>query len=256
MTSGVMVKVNLRLKNVGMNLSNEHRQCCTEQKKRYLKSCKIKNGLNKSEYMMKETTATIIRQDPFIAFINNLMTEEECDSVIARLEEAEFARSEGFNYENNENDVSDYRTSKTFYDMDNIFSDYTQLVFNSVKDRFWYMPFSIQNLELVQSQRYGVGEEYKKHCDYFNYGPTQIKTNNDRIATMILYLNDDFEGGETEFHELGIKIKPKKGAALYFEYNYIPELNHKTIHSGNPVTKGEKLIFTTWIRHHPYSGGI
>lgn len=203
---------------------------------------------------MKETKATILKNEPFIAYIYNVLNDDECDYVISKLEEAEFCHSEGMDYETSKNEVTDYRTSNTFYDMDGVFLDYNQMIFNAVKDRFWYMPFSIDNIEPVQSQRYGVGQEYKKHCDYFNYGPNQIKTDNDRIATLILYLNDDFEGGETEFHELGIKIKPKKGAALYFEYNYIPELNYKTLHSGNPVTKGEKLIFTSWIRHHPYSG--
>lgn len=202
---------------------------------------------------MKQTKANIIRNEPFIAYIYELLTDAECDYVTQRLEQAKFDQSSAVDFESNESKVTDYRTSQTFYDTNGVFVDYNELVYNAIKHRFWYMPFSVNHIEPVQSQKYGAGQEYKKHCDYFNYGD-DVNTKNDRVATLILYLNDDFEGGETEFHELGIKITPKKGSALYFEYNYIPELNYKTMHSGNPVTKGEKLIFTSWIRHYPYTG--
>lgn len=37
-----------------------------------------------------------------------------------------------------------------------------------------------------------------------------------RLSTLILYLNDDFKGGQTDFPELGISVEPTAGDAIYF----------------------------------------
>ena len=69
---------------------------------------------------------------------------------------------------------------------------------------------------------------------------------------MIIYLNDNFSGGETLFNFLNIKIKPEKGSVLFFDYKYIDDLNIKTSHEGLSVIEGTKYIINYWIRHKPY----
>lgn len=94
---------------------------------------------------------------------------------------------------------------------------------------------------------YLPGQEYKTHFDYF--AETSKAAQNNRIATVVLYLNDVEEGGETYFPELKLSIFPKKGMAVYFEYFYNDRaLNELTLHGGAPVIKGEKWIATQWIR--------
>ncbi|MGZ5781611.1 MAG: prolyl hydroxylase family protein, partial [Burkholderiaceae bacterium] len=74
-----------------------------------------------------------------------------------------------------------------------------------------------------------------------------------RVATLILYLNDVEEGGETEFPEIGLKIIPKAGNALYFAYmNSSSQPDPLTLHAGRPVLKGEKWIATRWVRERAY----
>jgi prolyl 4-hydroxylase len=73
-------------------------------------------------------------------------------------------------------------------------------------------------------------------------------TENDRIGTAILYLNEGFKGGETFFPELGLKVIPEKGSVLFFDYKYSYETNKKTLHAGLPVIEGTKYIATFWIR--------
>jgi hypothetical protein len=56
---------------------------------------------------------------------------------------------------------------------------------------------------------------------------------------LIIYLNDDFEGGETEFPELKLKIKPVKGKGILFHNTDDNQVIHKkSIHKGNEVLGG------------------
>ena len=56
--------------------------------------------------------------------------------------------------------------------------------------------------------------------------------------SSIIYLNNDFEGGETYFED-GTIFKPKPGRALYFDGNY-----HK--HGVKPISKGTRYTVATW----------
>ena len=76
---------------------------------------------------------------------------------------------------------------------------------------------------------------------------------NNRISTLIMYLNDVEEGGETIFPSLNLSIKPQKGMAVYFEYFYNDQaVNELTLHGGSPVIKGEKWVATQWMRKKNY----
>ena len=81
--------------------------------------------------------------------------------------------------------------------------------------------------------RYQTGQEYKAHFD----GGLIDK----RAVSPILYLNDDYEGGELEFVHFGIKIKPKKGTLYLFPSNYAYS------HIAHPVTNGTKYAIVTWL---------
>ena len=76
--------------------------------------------------------------------------------------------------------------------------------------------------------RYGVGERFNKHKD----GRISVSAEIASRWTFLLYLNDDFAGGETEFETL--TVAPQQGAALCFRH----ELRHK----GCAVTAGRKYV--------------
>lgn len=82
--------------------------------------------------------------------------------------------------------------------------------------------------------RYRGGQEYKAHFD----GPT----NSGRSISAICYLNDDYEGGEIEFVNFNIKIKPEPGMLILFPSNYAYR------HIAHPVTDGTKYAIVTWIK--------
>jgi prolyl 4-hydroxylase len=107
-----------------------------------------------------------------------------------------------------------------------------------------------ENGEGIQVLWYREGGEYQPHYDYFDPKvPGGVDRGGQRVATVIMYLHDTEEGGETIFPKVNIKIKPVKGNAVLF-YNCAPDGREDplTLHGGAPVKKGEKWIATKWIR--------
>lgn len=193
----------------------------------------------------------IIRQEPYISYYFRLFGEKECENVVRDC--GEFKQSYNYSFEQKQSTISDYRTSESFYDTENKFDEIKRKVYYTLKSKFWYIEnFNINHIEPVQVQKYDVGCQYKQHKDYFNFPDKPKVTENERIATAILYLNDGFEGGETYFNRLGLKVTPERGSLLFFDYKYIHDLNMYTLHEGLPVTQGTKYIMTFWIRHKPF----
>lgn len=101
--------------------------------------------------------------------------------------------------------------------------------------------------EPLQVLRYRSGGEYKPHFDAL---PGLA---NQRILTMIVWLNEAFEGGETRFMTTGARLKGRTGDALLFR-NALADGRRDPAsgHAGLPVTSGEKLIASRWIRARPF----
>jgi hypothetical protein len=107
--------------------------------------------------------------------------------------------------------------------------------------------------EPAQIMHYSVGQEFLPHHDYLDPAQpgdrAQIARLGQRIATFLLYLNNDYEGGETEFLKTGFRYRGNKGDALLFanvEAGGGPD--PLTTHAGRPPTRGEKWILSQWIR--------
>jgi prolyl 4-hydroxylase len=97
--------------------------------------------------------------------------------------------------------------------------------------------------EPLQMLRYRPGGEYRAHSDAL---PGE---GNQRLLTMIVYLSDGYSGGETHFPRTGLTFPGRAGDALLFR-NVTDDgrPDPLTLHAGLPVTRGEKLIATRWIR--------
>jgi prolyl 4-hydroxylase len=105
--------------------------------------------------------------------------------------------------------------------------------------------------EYLQLLRYQNGQEYRPHRDYL---PASLITPlaqggaGQRESTVIIYLNDVENGGETKFIELDVKIAPKLGRALAFRNLHADgSPDTRTLHAGLPVKSGTKWIATMWI---------
>ncbi|AJS60848.1 2OG-Fe(II) oxygenase [Paenibacillus sp. IHBB 10380] len=182
-------------------------------------------------------TATVLNEEPLIMKFDHVLSDEECQALIesaaSRLEQSKLVNKE----------VSQIRTSKGMF-----FDKNESLLINIIENRISsLMQVPIAHAEGLQVLHYEPGQEYKEHYDFF--GPNNPSSHNNRISTLVIYLNDVEEGGETTLPNLGITVKPVKGSAVYFEYFYNNQtLNELTLHSGEPVIRGEKWVATQWMR--------
>jgi prolyl 4-hydroxylase len=97
--------------------------------------------------------------------------------------------------------------------------------------------------EPLQLLRYRPGGEYKPHMDALPAEPNQ------RILTVLVYLSDDYQGGETQFPRTGLSFRGRTGDALLFRNASAdgrPDL--LSLHAGLPVTRGTKYLASRWIR--------
>ncbi|MHA6723330.1 2OG-Fe(II) oxygenase [Sphingomonas sp. RS2018] len=94
--------------------------------------------------------------------------------------------------------------------------------------------------------RYRPGGQYRPHVDAI------AGSDNQRVRTMLLYLNGGFVGGETEFPDVSVTVKPNGGDALLFD-NVLADgrPDVRTKHAGLPVANGTKWLATRWIRARP-----
>ena len=110
--------------------------------------------------------------------------------------------------------------------------------------------------ELMQGQRYGVGQQYKAHTDTFNRGGADWQryctVAGQRTWTFMVYLNAVDAGGGTRFKRLGKTFQPEAGKLLCWN-NLLGDgrTNPDTLHQGTKVRKGTKYVITKWYREKP-----
>jgi hypothetical protein len=111
----------------------------------------------------------------------------------------------------------------------------------------------LDHLEAPTALRYRVGEQITNHYDYLNpRSPnyrTEVATRGERVITFLTYLNDDYDGGETDFPVMKLRHKGKRGDGLLF-WNALPSTaaDDRSLHAGLPPNRGEKWLVSQFVR--------
>jgi prolyl 4-hydroxylase len=191
---------------------------------------------------------------PRIILFGDLLAPEECNELI-ELSRGKLARSSVVNAATGQYDVHPHRTSSGTH-----FARGENELIQRIEHRIAELvQHPIEHGEPLQILHYQPGGEYKPHFDYFD--PAQpgneavLKHGGQRVATLVMYLNDVEAGGSTVFPEVGLDVLPRRGNAVYFAYTTEQgQLDARSLHGGSPVSAGEKWIATKWFRQRPYGG--
>ena len=192
-------------------------------------------------------------EKPTIMTFDNLMSPEECDELVKR-SSGRMQQSRVVDDATGKESLHKDRTSEgTFFKF--MEDDFIAMLDRRIAE---VMHWPAENGEGIQILHYRPGGEYKAHFDYFPYdvagSQRHLATGGQRVSTLVMYLNDVEQGGETTFPDIGVSVVPKKGSAVYFEYcNSKGQVDKLTLHAGNPVVKGEKWICTKWMRQNKYN---
>lgn len=114
---------------------------------------------------------------------------------------------------------------------------------------------SIENCEDLQVVKYNPGTFYRAHhdscCDDSEGCIAFEKEGGQRVGTLLVYLNSEFEDGETHFPDYNdLKLKANPGSAIFFRPLGTDDCmcHPKALHAGLPISSGTKYVCNAWIR--------
>jgi len=188
----------------------------------------------------------ILNDMPEVTLYEGAFSGFFCDFVCWKYDKY-FKQSKVVNVYTSESELDpSWRTSSSFFMYRNDFiSHYMHRKFSKIIGR------PTKTMQRVTLTKYEEGQEYKNHYDFYDQSVIEknpnIKKEGQRIATAIVYLRTPDEGGATSFSKLKFAVLPSKGDMLVFKYNYpFQVVNDMTIHAGEKVIKGTKIIATLW----------
>lgn len=189
-------------------------------------------------------------QHPELILFRGVLSREECDELINRAK-GKLSPSTTIVRDTGESKITPNRSSLgTYFHLE-------EDAFIAALDRRLsdLTNWQVDHCEGIQILHYRIGDEYKPHFDFFTPevagSAAPLANGGQRIASVVMYLNDVEEGGETIFPELKLSIVPNPGDAVYFGYcNSRNQLDRLTFHGGSPVIRGEKWIATKWLRQN------
>ncbi|XP_022979894.1 prolyl 4-hydroxylase 1 isoform X1 [Cucurbita maxima] len=200
----------------------------------------------------------VVSWSPRIIVLHNFLSPEECDYLKAiALPHLEI--STVVDTKTGKGVKSDFRTSSGMFlgHRDKKFP-----MVQAIEKRISvYSQIPIENGEFIQVLRYEKSQFYKPHHDYFS-DTYNLMRGGQRIATMLMYLSENVEGGETYFPKAGsgecscggktvpgLSVKPVRGdAVLFWSMGLDGQSDPNSIHGGCEVLSGEKWSATKWMR--------
>lgn len=195
---------------------------------------------------VKSAPRQMISADPHIEIVQGLFSAEECRYIqlIARpwLEPAMIYAADGSGMRDPHRDSDNMAVTPMAEDL------VIQAINRCIAEASgthdgWGEPLHVL--------RYGPGQQYRPHHDAHALGPPEKR----RIATALIYLNDAYEGGETNFPEIGVTVRGAVGDMLIFHNLMADKMpDPRMTHAGLPIVRGEKWLATRWIRGSDYFG--
>ncbi|GAA4346341.1 2OG-Fe(II) oxygenase [Variovorax defluvii] len=188
---------------------------------------------------------------PRVVVFGDLLSEEECEGLILGARQR-LARSLTVETKTGGEALNVDRTSDGMF-----FERGENPIVARVEQRIatllrWPLEFG----EGLQVLRYSPGAQYRPHYDYFDPAepgtPTILRRGGQRVATLVMYLQEPEQGGATTFPDVGLEVAPRRGTGVFFSYDR-PDPATRTLHGGAPVLLGEKWVATKWLREREFT---
>jgi prolyl 4-hydroxylase len=197
----------------------------------------------------------IVSASPRIATVEGMASPEMCDWLMTRAR-SKLAPAEVYDHETGGQRIENVRTNSACY----FRWEDSDLLLLALRARMASVAeLPVYGLESTAVLHYTVGQEFHPHFDFLDIAKPghakDVAGRGQRVLTFLMALNDDYEGGETEFPALGKRWKGRKGSTLFF-WNVEPDgtIDRRTLHAGLPPTRGEKWLLSQWMRARPAEG--
>jgi prolyl 4-hydroxylase len=195
--------------------------------------------------------ARVVFEKPRIVVVERFATADECQWLIGRAGSA-LTRAKVYRGSSTPQ-IAETRTNRemsfTIFNAD--------VVLSLIRDRIAAASGAPgTHFEIAKLLHYSPGEQFALHADFIEAKTPELAhdlaVRGQRAATFLIYLNDGYEGGATQFPRLDWQYRGGRGDALLFsnvDAGGAPD--YDTVHAGMPPTAGEKWVLSQWIRTRP-----
>lgn len=199
----------------------------------------------------RQVRALAVLRDPPVALLADLLSPAECQGLIEAAR-PRLSRSLTVSVKTGGEEENADRTSQGMF-----FERGESELIARIESRLAHLlDWPVEHGEGLQILRYGPGAQYKPHYDYFDPAepgtPSILQRGGQRVATVVMYLNEPEAGGGTVFPDANFECLPSQGHAVFFNYSR-PHPSSRSLHGGSPVIRGEKWIATKWLREGPFA---
>lgn len=192
----------------------------------------------------------VLSVEPMVALANGLLDQDGCEHII-RLAKGHIADAVATLGPAASPSPASSGTSCWLRD------DSDDIVRSLVQRLADLLAFPLEHAEGVQVVHYRPGQRESSHYDAYDLrtsiGQRACRCGHQRVATVLLYLNDVAEGGVTHFPELALEVLPTRGQGVLFNtVGTSPFKPHPgSLRGERPVIRGEKWLCTLWFRARP-----
>jgi prolyl 4-hydroxylase len=199
--------------------------------------------------LLVPAAGSLVHEDPRICKFPGFVSERVCDWLIERAR-GRLERARVYDAKRQADIVDESRTN-SFAVFNAMEADLVHLMVQTRMSAGCGQPVS--HMEASTVLHYAVGQTIGHHYDFVDPAhpgyAEEVRTRGHRVATFLVYLNAGYEGGETIFPRIGVRHVGQRGEGLLF-VNTLPDgqANLRTLHSGEPPTRGEKWVFSQFVR--------
>jgi prolyl 4-hydroxylase len=203
-------------------------------------------------FWLGAAAGTTLNADPLVRVFPEFVTDAVCAWLIERAQ-PKLQRALIYDPVAGK-DMADHMRTNSAAGFDLIQADVVQVAVQSRMSASSGIP--LHHMEGATVLHYSPGEQITNHYDFVNPKipnyERELNERGQRIATFLVYLNDDYEGGETDFPQLGLRYHGGKRAGLLFS-NALPDgkPDLRMVHAGLPPRDNVKWMMTQFIRNRP-----
>ena len=202
------------------------------------------------DYWLSSPVGTVLNEDPLIKSFPDFLPQPVCRRLI-RLSVKRLAPALVYDAVNKSNYQSPTRTN-SIAEFNLVENDLVNFLIQERMSAACGVP--MVQMEGTAILNYKPGQEISDHYDFVSPDlpdyQREIAENGQRIITFLVYLNDDYDDGDTVFPKLGVSHKGRAGEGLFFTNALAggdPDM--RSLHTGTPPRNGEKWIVSQFIRN-------
>lgn len=191
----------------------------------------------------------VVSERPHVLVCDGFVSPAVCDWLIERAR-PHLERARVYDLDTGEGRIEEIR-SNTAHAFDLAGTDMVLVLLRERIARLAGLP--VAGFEASQVLRYTPGQSFDWHVDFLDPATPghreDLARRGQRIATCLVWLDDDHDGGETAFWAPDLKMKGRKGDAVLWA-NVTPDGRADPLsrHAGLPPTRGEKWVLSQWMR--------